>query len=69
MHAGGLGTCMLNWSEDCEQDKRLRAAFDIPDHEVVITFIGVGQMPEEFEVAASPSPAVNEVLSLLERKE
>ncbi|APX26113.1 MULTISPECIES: hypothetical protein [Salipiger] len=60
---------MLNWSEDCEQDKRLRAAFDIPDHEVVITFIGVGQMPEEFEVAASPSPAVNEVLSLLERKE
>lgn len=65
LHAARLGTCMLNWSEDCEQDKRLREAFAIPDHEVVITFIGVGHMPEEFEVAASPSPAVEQILSVI----
>jgi nitroreductase len=68
LHAARLGTCMLNWSEDCEQDKRLREAFDIPDHEDVITFIGVGHMPEEFEVAASPSPDIDRVLSLISPK-
>jgi hypothetical protein len=56
---------MLNWSEDCHQDRRLREAFRIPNHEVVITFVGVGQMPESFEVCASPSPDVDEVLSEL----
>lgn len=65
LHANRLGSCMLNWSEDCEQDKRLREAFDIPDHEVVITFIGVGQMPDIFDVAASPPPDVHDVMSLL----
>lgn len=65
LHANRLGTCMLNWSVDCEQDKRLRAAFDIPDHEAIVTFLGVGQMPETYEVAASPSPEVREILSEL----
>ena len=65
LHANRLGTCMLNWSQDCEQDKRLRMAFNIPDHEIVITFIGVGQIPDTFEVAASPPPSVDEVLSVI----
>lgn len=65
LHANRLGSCMLNWSQDCERDKRLREAFDIPDHEAIVTFLGVGQMPETFEVAASPSPDVSEVMSLL----
>src|ERR1700712_1352840 len=30
-HASGLGTCMLNWSEDRDHDQVLRNAFDIPD--------------------------------------
>lgn len=68
LHANRLGSCMLNWSQDCEQDKRLRAAFDIPDHEAIVTFLGVGQMPETFQVAASPSPEVSGVMSLLRRR-
>jgi nitroreductase len=66
LHANRLGSCMLNWSEDCHQDRRLRDAFRIPDYEVVITFIGVGQMPKDFEVCASPSPDLDDVLSELE---
>ncbi|KTR86246.1 hypothetical protein NS354_05685 [Leucobacter chromiiresistens] len=61
-HAAGLGACMMNWSEDADHDQRLRAEFDIPDNEVIITFLGVGHLPEVFEVAASPRPAVNDVL-------
>jgi len=64
-HAAGLGTCMLNWSEDCEHDQVLRNAFHIPDNEVIITFIGVGQLPEEFEVAASPAPKADDILSVI----
>lgn len=65
LHAAGLGTCMLNWSADCDQDRALRAEFNIPDHEVVITMLGVGQVPEKFEVAASPAPTADEILSLV----
>lgn len=68
LHAARLGTCMLNWSEDCEQDMRLREAFVIPDYEDVITFIGAGHLPEKFEVAASPPPDVDRVLSLISRR-
>jgi nitroreductase len=67
LHANRLGSCLLNWSQDCDQDMHLRAAFDIPDHEMIITFLGVGQMPETFEVCASPSPRVEDVLSTLKR--
>ncbi|ASK18510.1 nitroreductase family protein [Halomonas sp. N3-2A] len=43
LHANWLGSYMLNWSQGCEQDKRLREAFDISNHESIVTFFGVGQ--------------------------
>ena len=66
LHAAGLGTCMLNWSEDCDTDRRLRGAFKIPDHEIVITLIGAGHVPDEFDLTASPAPDVDDVLSVIE---
>ena len=66
LHAASLGTCMLNWSEDCKSDKRIRGAFKIPDHEIIITMIGAGHVPHKFEVTASPTPNVEEVLSIIE---
>lgn len=68
LHASSLGTCMLNWSVDCDHDKKFRRHFRIPDNEVIITFIGVGVVPDSIEVAASPSPPVEEVYSLLKRR-
>lgn len=62
LHAAGLGTCMLNWSEDREHDELFRREFDLPDHEVIITFIGVGHVPEVVEVAASPGPTADGVM-------
>ena len=69
LHAAGLGTCMLNWSEDYESDKRIRKAFNIPDYEIIITMIGAGYVPKKFEVTASPAPDVDEVLSIIEPRE
>lgn len=65
LHSDQLGTCMMNWSEDYEHDQRLRKEFNIPDHEVIITFLGVGHVPDVFEVAASPAPDVDAVLTPL----
>lgn len=65
LHSARLGTCMLNWSVDYNHDQRFRKEFDIPENEVIITFIGVGHVPDIFEVAASPGPSVDEVLSVV----
>ena len=69
LHAASLGTCMLNWSEDCESDKAIRKAFNIPDYEIIITMIGAGHVPKKFEVTASPAPDVDEVLSIIKPRE
>jgi nitroreductase len=69
LHAANLGTCMLNWSECCESDKRIRKAFHIPDYEIIITMIGAGHVPDEFEVTASPAPDVDDVLSIIKPRE
>ena len=69
LHAASLGTCMLNWSEDCESDKVIRKAFNIPDYEIIITMIGAGHVPKKFEVTASPAPDVDEVLSIIKPRE
>lgn len=65
LHAARLGTCMLNWSVDYKHDQKFRKEFDIPDNEAIVTFVGVGHLPDTFEVAASPGPSVDEVLSVL----
>jgi nitroreductase len=67
LHAAGLGTCMLNWAEACDQDARLRSEFKIPDHLTVVTFIGVGHLPETLEVAASNAPAAQELITFLDK--
>lgn len=68
LHSMALGTCFLNWSADCDQDKSFRAAFDIEDHELIITMLGVGQLPDEFDVCASPAPEVGDILSEITRR-
>ncbi|KAJ5998640.1 Nitroreductase [Penicillium sp. IBT 35674x] len=65
LHAGGLGTCMLNWSAEEEQDRALRSAFEIPEYEVIITMLGVGGLPESLHVAASPAPVADDILSVI----
>lgn len=68
LHSQRLGTCMLNWSEPCDQDRRLRQAFTIPDNEIVITFLGAGHLPPQINVAYSMPPSVDSVFSEIEER-
>lgn len=65
LHAQGLGTCMLNSATVSWKDQGLRRALGVPDHEAVITFMAVGQLPERIELAESPAPGAGEVLTIL----
>lgn len=65
LHDKGYGTCFLNWSAPFWRDREMRRAIGIPDHEVVITFLAVGCLPERFDLAVSPAPEVEEVLRKL----
>ncbi|KAJ5549257.1 Nitroreductase [Penicillium frequentans] len=69
LHAGGMGTCMLNWSAEVEQDKALRSTFEIPEYEIIITMLGVGGLPESLHVAASPAPVADDILSVIKPRE
>jgi nitroreductase len=62
LHAEGLGTCMLNWSAERDQDQMLRRCVGIPDNEVVITLIGFGHMRADFKVPVSRRKPLSLVL-------
>ncbi|MCK0122114.1 nitroreductase family protein [Loktanella sp. F6476L] len=53
LHAQGLGACPLAWSMRADKDRDMRAALDIPDSEVVIMMISVGNLPDTLAVAKS----------------
>lgn len=54
LHAQGLGACALNWSASPVNDMGLRKALQIPENEMVIMMIAVGNLRESYTVAASP---------------
>ncbi len=62
LHDLGYGTCCLNWSKEWADDKALRAAAAIAASEQIIMLIAVGTLPEEFEVARSCRPPVDQCL-------
>lgn len=66
LHAQGLGTCMLNASNRASHDRLVHEQLRIGDHEVVVMFIAVGQLPATLSVAASPGPSVDDVLFIAE---
>lgn len=68
LHALGLGSCMLNWSQPTGRDAAFRAAFGIPDHQGVICMIAVGQLRDSFTVAQSPRRPLSDFLKPLSLK-
>lgn len=62
LHALGLGSCMLNWSVATAHDARFRAAFGIPDSQLVISMVAIGHLKDSFPVAESPRRPVTDIL-------
>ena len=62
LHSLGLGTCCLNWSVECDQDRALKNNTLISESEAVIMMIAVGVIPEKLNVAVSPRKPLAEVI-------
>jgi len=62
-HSIGLGTCCLNWSKLHDSDRAIREVVAIPRHEVITMLMAVGNLRDEFRVAASPKLGVDDVLT------
>jgi len=62
LHSLGLGTCCLNLCHDRQTDRRMKAEGRIPDSEVLLMMIAVGQLPETFRVAQSPRKALSDAM-------
>jgi nitroreductase len=53
LHYKGLGTIPLHWGVEKRTDVKLRRIVGISDSEAVIMLIGIGNYPDEFNVAKS----------------
>lgn len=62
LHSETVASCFLNWSVDFFQDSILRKLLNIPTHEVIVTFIGIGGYPDKLKVAISPRPHSGQIL-------
>lgn len=62
LHYQGLGACTLNWSAGRRKDLALRRQLDLPESHLVCTLIGVGNLRDDFRVAASPRRSLEEVV-------
>lgn len=64
LHSLGLGTCFLNWSVTEDVDRKLRPHLKVTEHDVIITLLAVGHLPEQFRVAHSQRKPIEQALVL-----
>lgn len=64
LHAEGLGTVPLNWSEEPAQDRALRRLARLPDSAQVIVMVGFGLLPETLRVPVSQRRPLDTCLSV-----
>lgn len=62
LHSLGVGTCALNLSLSHNDELKLKKEARIPESEVTIMMIAIGEIPEEFYVADSPRREIKDVL-------
>jgi nitroreductase len=66
LHALGVGSCCLNWSQSPARDKKFRSALNISDNHTVIMMLAVGNPKPISLVCASIRRPIIDVLQPLE---
>ncbi len=61
LHYHGIGHCILNWSVNPLRDQELRGVVELAPSECVVALLACGIPPGEFDVAASPRKAVDDL--------
>ncbi|MFV0469671.1 MAG: nitroreductase family protein [Dysgonomonas sp.] len=66
LHSQGLGSVTLNWSTFKNQDKLYRSYSSISDSEVIISFIGVGNIKDVTKVPKSERKKYLDILTVID---
>ncbi len=66
LHAIGIASCCLNWSQSPGNDQKLRAAFNIKPNHTVIMMLAFGYPEEENNVCVSARRPFDEIHTKLE---
>jgi len=53
LHFNNVAAIPLNWCRQKEDDIKMRKLIAIPDSEIIVVFIGCGNIPENFKLALS----------------
>ncbi|MBO7684179.1 MAG: nitroreductase family protein, partial [Kiritimatiellae bacterium] len=63
LHYHGVAHCILHWSVSPEADREAHALLGIPQNEAIVQVVACGTPPDEFDVAASPRRAADELMT------
>lgn len=64
LHAEGLGTISLNWSEEPPKDRVLRRLIGLPESAQVVVMVGFGALPDRLRVPVSQRRPLETCLAL-----
>ncbi len=63
LHYHGIAHCILHWSVEPATDREAHRLLGIPENEAIVQVLACGMPPEEFDVAASPRRAPEEIVT------
>ncbi|MDA9136024.1 nitroreductase family protein [Ascidiaceihabitans sp.] len=66
LHSSGLGAVPLNWSTHKKSDRVYREFSNIKESEVIISFVGIGNLKNEMIVPKSERNNVKDILTVIE---
>jgi hypothetical protein len=64
LHARGLATCCLNWDVDYIKDIEVNKILNLVN-ETIIMYMSVGHYADEYEVAISDKPNLEDVMTII----
>ena len=64
LHSLGIGSCIFQWPQFNDNEKRLREMISAPDNEAIIAIIGFGKYPEETKCICAQRKPPSEVASV-----
>jgi nitroreductase len=53
LHFNKVASITLNWCRAKEEDRKMRNVISIPESEIIIVFVGCGNLPDDFKLAVS----------------
>ncbi|WP_045217631.1 nitroreductase family protein [Desulfonatronovibrio magnus] len=65
LHFNGVGSCFLNWASSRKEDVRLREILNIPENEVVIVLLAIGNLSEKISIPLSKRRPMDEIFKVV----